>query len=76
MISAEEARMKRNDINSTINKQQLEKIEEGINKNINKGYTYYYGKLTDTVEAELIKLGYRVEFHLDQRDGDFTTIKW
>lgn len=76
MISAKEARKKKDELNSLEERQQLEKVEEIIKKDIKKGYAYYYGKLQDTVVNELGRLGYKVEYHSDQRDGSITTIRW
>ena len=76
MISAEEARKQKNELSSLKKKQQLAEVEDKINKDIKKGCTYYYEKLTDSVTYELRKLGYKVEYFSSQRDGEVTTIKW
>lgn len=76
MISAEEARRQKCELNSLEERIQLEKVEEGVKKDIKRGHTYYYGKLQDTVICELKRLGYKVEYYSDQRDGCTTTIKW
>lgn len=76
MLSAEEARKLQNELNSEEEREQLEKVEQNIKKDIKKGYTYYSGRLKPTVVEELKRLGYSVEFTSDQRDGNFTTIRW
>lgn len=76
MLSAEEARKQQHELNTSEEKKQLEDVEKAITKDIKKGYTYYYGKLKDTVDSELRRLGYKIQFISDQRDGDLTTIKW
>jgi hypothetical protein len=76
MISANEAKKQKEELNSLQEKQQLETVEANIKKDIKQGYTYYYGKLLPTIEAELKSLGYKVEFYSDQREGSITTIRW
>lgn len=76
MISAEEARKQQYELNSKKEEKQLKEIEEKIKKDIKRGYTYYYEQLCLTVQLELEKLGYKVSYVYDQRDGSLTTIKW
>ena len=76
MISAEDARKQKNELNWLKDKQQLSEVEKKINKDIKRGYTYYYEKLADNVANELIQLGYKIEYFSSHRDGDVTTIKW
>lgn len=76
MISAYEARKQQYELNSKKEEKQLKEIEEKIKKDIKRGYTYYYEQLCPTVQSELEKLGYKVSYVHDQRDGSLTTIKW
>lgn len=76
MISADEARNLQNQLNTEKEEIQLKEVEEKIKKDIKKGYTYYYEQLCPTVQQELEKLGYKVYYVFDQRDGSLTTIKW
>lgn len=76
MISADEARKLQNELNSVNEEEQLKEVEEKIKKDIKKGYTYYYKQLCPTVQRELERLGYKVSYAFDQRDGSLTTIKW
>jgi hypothetical protein len=76
MISADEARKLKNKTNSLEDAQQLEKVQKLVEKDIKKGYTYYYGILNDSVLNELKRLGYDVDFSCNQMDGTITTIRW
>jgi hypothetical protein len=76
MISAQDARKQKEELNSVEERQQLENIEAAIKRDIKKGYIYYYEQLQNTVSAELKRLGYKVEYECTQRDGSITTIRW
>lgn len=76
MISAEQAREKQKQVNSERELRQLKEIEEKINNDIKKGYTYYYESLEPTVFKQLQSLGYKVNESFEQRDGTLITIKW
>lgn len=76
MISADEARKLQNELNSTEEESQLKEVEGKIKKDIKKGYTYYYKQLCPAVQNKLERLGYKVFYIFDQRDGELTTIKW
>lgn len=85
MISADEARKLQNELNTKNEETQLKEIGDKIEQVVkfkkdmlstNKTSIYYYKKLYPTVQAELEKLGYKITYNYDQREGDLTTIKW
>lgn len=76
MISANEARLEMDNLSSLEERQQLEKVDESIKRNILNGETCFCGKLNNNVITKLKELGYSVEFYSSPRDGSTTTIKW
>lgn len=76
LMSADEAYKKMVEINTKEETDQLEKVEKQISMDLKNGFTYFNGKLLNTIEQKLIDKGYKVEFFPSQRDGDSTKVTW
>lgn len=76
LMSANESRNKMNEINSEKELDQLKKIEDAINKDIKRGYTYIGFSPMTTVKQQLLSLGYRIEDLCSQKDGTCYKIAW
>jgi len=78
ILTAEEARKASSDINTARRQNLLKKISEAITKATEEGDSAVYvgGFKDDVVMEHLRKLGYQVEHHSNQRDGDDYYIKW
>jgi hypothetical protein len=76
LMSASETRNKMNEINSEKELDQLKKIENAINSDTKKGYTYIGFSPMATVKQQLLSLGYRIEDLCSQKEGTCYKITW
>lgn len=77
-MTAKEAKQKAISLNAETNSKQLRDVYKAIEKAAAEGlfHTYFYERLTNTVEAALLTEGYKVTQFPDQRDGVTVTISW
>lgn len=77
MINAKELKRKQEELWYSKDKKELEEIEQKLLQTIKSNRTYIYlNSITSNNFKYLESLGYKIEQHYDQKDGDWIIISW